>query len=136
MGFPILATCLICGEPTTTPHEHHIIPQAYDPNKNGKTVTLCADHHNLIHALADEYSSKGTLDSSLWGSEYERVRGESLVAEILKAKAKGSQTFKIVYEVDQHQRARLTKLKVALGLSSIPKTIDFCVNAVMKEVGI
>lgn len=41
-------------------HEHHIIPQAYG-GRNGPLVSLCTNHHNLLHELADKmiWNKKG-----------------------------------------------------------------------------
>ena len=46
----ILDHCWVCGS-IESKHDHHVIPRCYGGN-NGPTVTVCANHHNLIHALA------------------------------------------------------------------------------------
>lgn len=42
--------CVVCGRggKIVALHNHHIIPRAFG-GKNGPQITLCVDHHELIH---------------------------------------------------------------------------------------
>lgn len=122
--------CYVCNKATATPHSHHTHLQAYG-GKNSRTVTLCPTHHSLIHSLAD----KGITDYA-WETEQQRNRGQPLVNHAIASKKSETRLFKIWYEVDAEKRRKLGVLKTELGLKSIEKTVDFCVDAVMKKIGV
>lgn len=55
-----LGHCYVCKrhfKNGVVKEEHHIIPRAYG-GLRGPTVTLCADHHTLVHNLADTAITK------------------------------------------------------------------------------
>lgn len=59
MRSKVLNHCWVCGQRFSdqtppgpaTREEHHIIPQAYG-GADGPTVSLCSNHHNMLHAVA------------------------------------------------------------------------------------
>lgn len=130
-----MARCYVCSEEVSVPHEHHVIPQAYG-GKDGPTVTLCANHHNLIHELAKAHMSGKPIDAK-WRTPLERERGATLALAIVQAQQKSKdREFKIVYKISLEHRRRLGELKKRLGFTSLEKTIDFCVKRAMREQGI
>lgn len=123
--------CFICRELSTNLHEHHVYMQSYG-GKDGPTVPLCPNHHNLIHALAKKYPRD--LETSFTIDEMEN--GTALVKAIVRSTQGTDRQFKVTYNMDNKQRQRLGKLKTELGLKSLEATVDFCVQAVFQKCGI
>lgn len=130
--------CLICGKGSTEVlHEHHVIPQAYGGRDMG-TVTLCAEHHNMIHSAAIKclmtIRSGSTVDF-VWPNNHGAAEvAEALVYKIVEAALKSKvRTYKITLTLDQTQRDILGLLKQDLSISSLEKTVLACLDAAYRD---
>lgn len=127
--------CIICGSEVSL-HEHHVIPQACG-GRDGPTVMLCADHHNLIHYLAVRLVSalrQGKEVEFEWPEDQgDREVARYLVGEIVKATLNSKEkVYKLTLEFDPLQREMLGLLKETLGVSSLQKVVYVCLDYVFR----
>ena len=120
--------CVICKKSKDVViHVHHVIPQAYG-GRDGPTVELCADHHNMIHAAAVKIASairRGKAVDFVWPKEHGDCDvARHLVGAIVKASLKtNTKQYKYTIVLTQHERDMLELLKQAYGVSSLEKAI-------------
>lgn len=142
-GFSLLTNmrnhCILCfkedGEVCL--HVHHVIPQSRG-GKDGPTVILCSDHHNLIHSLALKASTsikngKGFDFDQIHIPNVNNSLAKQLIMEVVKATVEDkNQMYKVTLEFTVLQREMLEILKQDFGASSLKKTIYSCLDEVFK----
>lgn len=132
-----MRACIVCGKgETEVLHEHHVIPQACG-GVNGKVVTLCSEHHNMIHMAAVKLAAgirHGKEPEFVWPANHGKPEvARFLVSEIVKATINAkNKSYKVTLEFDQVQRDMLDLLKYDLGVTSITKAIYSCLDQVFR----
>lgn len=125
--------CCVCGKgEQEVIHEHHVIPQACG-GRDGPTVDICAEHHNMIHVMAVKMATAmrhGKMPEFIWPTNHgDGNVAKYLVGEIVKATLQSKdKKYKVVLEFDQLERDMLELLKQEHGASSLVKAIYSSLN--------
>ena len=136
--------CLVCEVHEPIMHSHHTTPQCRG-GVNSPQVILCPTCHNLIHAQALHLVScirKNTTPvKRFWRSAGLEDRAAGLVQTIVRAFLEPLPTdvqvdIPLTLTVDAQLQAALQLLHLHLGLSSMEKTIRYCVTSMLERKGI
>ena len=136
--------CLVCEVHEPIMHSHHTTPQCRGGG-NSPQVILCPTCHNLIHAQALHLVScirKNTTPvKRFWRSAGLEDRAAGLVQTIVRAFLEPLPTdvqvdIPLTLTVDAQLKADLQLLQLDLGLSSMEKTIRYCVTSMLERKGI
>ena len=133
--------CSICTNPTSTPHLHHVLLQAHG-GERGPQVPLCGDCHTRLHnhvtGLVSAIRRGKTLKKRYWNSLAEESRALPLVEIAVQAALNPMTGGKhpIMLKLDTAEYNRLKVLKVDLGLSSIEKTLLYCIQNTLQRRGL
>lgn len=97
-------------------------------------VTLCANHHRLVHQLAESallQLNQGLHPEFRWPADLPKPElGQTLVAELVQAMSDQPKNYKIVLNLTKDGRQKLERLKLDLGMSSLEKTVKHCLDLV------
>lgn len=136
--------CVTCDVHEPIMHSHHTIPQCRG-GVNSQQVILCPTCHNLIHAQALHLVScirKNTVpEKRFWRSAELEEKAASLVQIIVRAFLEPLPTdvqvdIPLTLTVDAKLKADLQLLQLDLGMSSMEKTIRYCVTSMLERKGI
>lgn len=123
-------SCLFCGSLSSL-HRHHVGMQS---RGSTELVTLCANHHRLIHQLAELAVSQiqqGLNPEFQWPEGLSQPElGQKLVSELVQAMLNSPKHYKIILNLTKDGRQRLERLKLDLGMSSLEKTVKHCLDLV------
>lgn len=136
--------CSICESIVEIPHYHHVVPQARG-GTDGPTVVLCPSCHNCLHANALGVISKikGNKKSlkSYWKTSELEERAKPYLQVLVKALLmplpdKVKRKHQLTAQVSTEVFMMLKHLQKDLGLSSMEKTVLYCVHEILREKGI
>lgn len=131
----ILDCCWVCSSGIRF-NEHHVIPRAFG-GENGPQVTLCSDHHELIHAIANEiYPNDNPLDAlsehpiEYLGKLSFLVRAINNARRAIDADPRNKKvTFSTVFNHEEHKMLKqLVKTYRSQGLTSQDKVVKWALK--------
>lgn len=132
--------CWVCGvrfntsnpPGPATEERHHIIPVGAG-GKDGPQVSLCSDHHNLLHRIAERLPNKPYHD--LIGGEKHahipKLRWLAVQAynALEQARADPNKHVMMAIELDPELRRKIEALKGVVGVRSRSKVLRYAIEA-------
>lgn len=133
--------CLICGVGTSAIHYHHTIPRSCG-GENSVQVPLCGNCHTTLHAhgLAIAARAKGSKRhvNQFWPSPEQEDNALPLLKVLVTALLNPDNKSRIPFQLsfDPYLYNALKVLKSDLGLSSLEKTLKYCLIQALHEKGL
>lgn len=137
--------CTICLRKEAIMHSHHTVPQARG-GKDSLQIILCPTCHNSLHAngvylIAQIRGNKIRKPKAFWKTPEDEARArpylEILVRALIAPLPEGFQRDHLVStSVKTSMFEDMKMLQLDLGLSSMEKTIDYCIKFTLHSKGI
>lgn len=136
--------CLVCSMHEPIMHSHHTVPQCRG-GFNSPQVILCPSCHNTIHGhalhLTAAIRNNSSTTKQFWNDARLEKNAEPLVLKIVQAfiqpLPEGVEIdIPLTFIVDSKTKKELQILQRDLGLSSMEKTINYCVQSTLKQKGV
>lgn len=139
------APCLVCDAHEVIMHSHHTIPRSRGGD-DSLQIPLCPTCHNALHAnalavVARINSGKKRARALYWRTPEEELRAkpylEILVSALLAPLPAGVvREHLLSASVSSEDFSALKTLQKDLGMSSVEKTLMYCINYTLAQRGI
>lgn len=138
-----MAACTICLRESGALHSHHTIPRSCG-GEDSLQIPLCGDCHTQLHAAALNIISRintgKTRVKPFWSNPEDSARADPylkiLVEALIKEKQNPNREFIINASVNKEVWQHLKLIQADLNLSSIEKTLEFCIQFTANSRGL
>lgn len=140
IGNQFLDHCWVCGvrfntanpPGPATEERHHVIPVAAG-GVDGPQFSLCSDHHNLLHRMAERLPDKPFHDL-IGGENYANLPRLKWLAyqaynALAEAESDPNKHVKLVLQLDPELRRMVEALKGVVGVGSRAKVARYAIRA-------
>lgn len=140
MEHKFLDHCWVCGvrfhtanpPGPATEERHHIIPVGAG-GADGPQVSLCSDHHNLLHRMAERLPNK-SYEDLIRGEKQGNLPRLKLLAEqaynaLAWARADPNKHVMMSLQLSPDLRRKVDALKEVAGMSSRSKVVRYAIEA-------
>lgn len=132
--------CWVCGvrfhtanpPGPATEERHHIIPVGAG-GADGPQVSLCSDHHNLLHRIEERMPSK-PFDDLISGEKHANLGKLIRLAELAhnalaEARADPNKHVMMAVQLSPDLRRKIDALKDVVGVGSRSKVVRYAIEA-------